>query len=137
MAARYCRVNLSDRRRRVARPHSGCEEWEGPSNGLALWIVDSNRSGAWEPAYRQFGLATDTPVVGNWNNRSRKRIGVFRGGRRTSGSFRLRPAKQNNCGLRISSLSATQTSAATPIARTPRQKNLWVIRRSEWQREGR
>ena len=51
-------------------------------NGLALWIVDSNGSGAWEPsdAVYQFGLASDLPVVGNWNYGTRKRIGVFRGG---------------------------------------------------------
>ena len=51
-------------------------------NGLALWIVDSNGSGAWEPsdAVYQFGLATDVPVVGNWNNGTRKRLGVFRNG---------------------------------------------------------
>jgi hypothetical protein len=51
-------------------------------NGLALWIVDSNGTGVWEPsdgAY-QFGLATDLPIVGNWNNGLRKRIGVFRNG---------------------------------------------------------
>jgi len=51
-------------------------------NGLALWIVDSNGTGTWEPssAVYQFGLATDLPVVGNWNNGTRKRIGVFRNG---------------------------------------------------------
>ncbi len=51
-------------------------------NGLAVWIVDSNGSGVWEAsdgAY-QFGLASDLPVVGNWNNGLRKRIGVFRNG---------------------------------------------------------
>jgi hypothetical protein len=51
-------------------------------NGLAMWIVDSNGSGAWDPsdAVYQFGLASDLPVVGNWNNGTRKRIGVFRNG---------------------------------------------------------
>lgn len=51
-------------------------------NGLALWIVDSNGSGAWEPsdAGYQYGWSTDLPVVGNWNNGTRKRIGVYRGG---------------------------------------------------------
>lgn len=51
-------------------------------NGLALWIVDSNGSGAWEPsdAGYQFGWSTDIPIVGNWNNGTRKRIGVYRGG---------------------------------------------------------
>jgi uncharacterized repeat protein (TIGR01451 family) len=51
-------------------------------NGLGLWIVDSNGSGGWEPsdAMFWFGLAQDTPVVGNWNAGARKRIGVFRNG---------------------------------------------------------
>jgi hypothetical protein len=51
-------------------------------NGLAIWIVDSNGSGAWEPsdAIYQFGLASDLPVVGNWYIGNRKRIGVYRGG---------------------------------------------------------
>ncbi|MBZ5618405.1 MAG: hypothetical protein LAQ69_06665 [Acidobacteriia bacterium] len=51
-------------------------------NGQGLWIVDSNGSGAWEPsdAMYWFGLASDLPVVGNWDNGTRKRIGVFRGG---------------------------------------------------------
>lgn len=51
-------------------------------NGLGLWIVDSNGSGAWEPsdAVYQFGLAQDIPVVGNWNSGTRKRVGVFRNG---------------------------------------------------------
>lgn len=51
-------------------------------NGFGLWIVDSDGSGAWEPSDATFwyGLAADIPVVGNWNNGTRKRIGVFRNG---------------------------------------------------------
>jgi hypothetical protein len=51
-------------------------------DGSALWIVDSDGSGAWEPsdAMYWFGAAGDLPVVGNWNNGARRRIGVFRDG---------------------------------------------------------
>ena len=52
------------------------------ANGLGLWIVDSNGSGGWDAsdAMYWYGLAQDIPVVGNWNNAVRKRIGVFRNG---------------------------------------------------------
>jgi hypothetical protein len=50
--------------------------------GVCLWIVDSNGNGSWEPSDNvfSFGLAGDSPVVGNWNGNGQKRIGVFRNG---------------------------------------------------------
>ena len=53
-----------------------------PAVGVCNWIVDSNGNGAYDAtdAVYSFGLPGDQPVVGDWNQGGRKRIGVFRGG---------------------------------------------------------
>jgi hypothetical protein len=52
-----------------------------PAVGVCSWIVDSNGNGSFDltDAVYSFGLAGDQPVVGDWNEGGRKRIGVFRG----------------------------------------------------------
>jgi hypothetical protein len=45
------------------------------------WYFDSNGSGVWESGIDQalqFGLGTDTPVVGDWNGDGQSDFGVFR-----------------------------------------------------------
>lgn len=53
-----------------------------PAAGVCQWIVDSNGNGSWQPTDNvfAFGVAGDTPVVGNWNGNGQRRIGVFRNG---------------------------------------------------------
>jgi hypothetical protein len=49
--------------------------------GFGWWYFDSNGSGVWESGIDQalqFGLGTDTPVVGDWNGDGQSDFGVFR-----------------------------------------------------------
>jgi len=50
-------------------------------DAFGWWYFDSNGSGAWEKGIDQalqFGLATDIPVVGDWNGDGQSDFGVFR-----------------------------------------------------------
>jgi hypothetical protein len=46
------------------------------------WVIDSNKTGAWEPGDREFGfgLPGDVPVAGDWDGSGVIRAGVFRNG---------------------------------------------------------
>jgi hypothetical protein len=49
--------------------------------GSGWWYFDSNGSGVWETGIDQglqFGIATDTSVVGDWNGDGQSDFGVFR-----------------------------------------------------------
>ena len=47
---------------------------------LGEFILDSNGNGAWDPTDRTYayGLASDTPIVGDWNGDGRDQVGNFR-----------------------------------------------------------
>lgn len=48
-----------------------------------FWYLDSNGNGLWDSGVDSafhFGLATDRPVVGDWDGSGTKKIGVFRDG---------------------------------------------------------
>ena len=75
----------------VASDHAVVGDWNGDGitdpgvfrakNGQGWWYFDANGSGAWESGSDQalqFGLATDIPVVGDWNGDGKSDFGVFR-----------------------------------------------------------
>ena len=50
------------------------------SGDLGQFILDSNGNGVWDPTDRTFsyGLATDVPVIGDWNGDGRDEVGNYR-----------------------------------------------------------
>jgi hypothetical protein len=86
-----------------------------PASGVCTWTVDSlgltaHSTNGPVPAFSpsdamfNFGLPGDLPVIGNWNARGEKRIGVFRGGQwlvdnNGNGAINPRVGKVFNFGL--------------------------------------
>jgi hypothetical protein len=53
-------------------------------NGVGYWYLDSNGNRAWDHGVDQklqFGLASDLPVTGDWNNDGNLDLGIYRAGR--------------------------------------------------------
>ncbi len=51
------------------------------TNGAAMFALDSNGNGAWDPGIDQFGFfgqPGDIPIVGDWTGDGKSKIGVYR-----------------------------------------------------------